>query len=67
MRWAVLGWIGLAGCQQILGFEDGIVATVGHDEDLDSIDDGIDNCPADVNVTQANTEPGIGRAWPSTS
>jgi hypothetical protein len=61
VRWIVLASISAAGCQQILGFEDGIVATVGHDEDLDGIDDGIDNCPADENQTQSNTEPRIGR------
>jgi hypothetical protein len=60
VRWVVV-LIALAGCGQLLGFEEGVVATVGHDEDMDGIDDGLDNCPADVNQTQSATEPGIGR------
>lgn len=49
------------GCRQILGIEDGtVLAPVGHDEDADGIDDGLDNCPADSNPSQSATEAGIG-------
>ncbi len=62
VRWVVLASVfWAAGCQQLLGIDEGVIATVGHDEDRDTIDDGIDNCPADVNVTQATNEPRIGR------
>lgn len=62
MRWVAITsvLVGLVGCRQILGLEGGVVATVGHDEDLDGVDDGLDNCPADPNPAQTTTEPGIG-------
>lgn len=62
MRWALLACAlaGQAGCKQILGIEEGVVAFVGHDEDLDGVDDGLDNCPVDPNSAQAENESGIG-------
>jgi len=62
VRWVAItcALVGLGGCRQILGIEDGVVAVVGHDEDLDGVDDGLDNCPADPNPAQTTTESGIG-------
>lgn len=62
MRWVAITCVlvGVVGCRQILGIEDGVIAVVGHDEDLDGVDDGLDNCPADSNPAQTATEPGIG-------
>lgn len=62
MRWVAITCVlvGVVGCRQILGIEDGVIAAVGHDEDLDGVDDGLDNCPADSNPAQTATEPGIG-------
>lgn len=63
--------VGGAGCRQLLGLDDGVVAAhdaspmidapdappmLAHDEDSDNIDDSQDNCPATPNPDQAASE-----------